>query len=76
MKKKLNQKGFFQRQCAQVQARVKGSTFVTYYAVLSKDENIARALQLGPSVTRQFSDRKHWFKQDPNCVRLWMLSLI
>ena len=66
MKKKLNQ----------VQARLKGRAFITYDAVLNKDENIARALQLGPSVTRQCPDRKHWFKQDPNCVRLWMLSLI
>lgn len=70
MKKNLNQ-GF-----AQVQAGVKGSTFVTQDAVLSEDENIARTLQLGPSLTRQCPDCKHWFKQDPNCGMLWMLSLI
>lgn len=65
MKKKWNQKGF-----AQAQARVKGSPLVTQDAVLSEIENIARALQLGPSITRQCPYCKHWFKQDPNCVRL------
>lgn len=65
MKNKWNQKGF-----AQAQARVKGSPLVTQDAVLSEDENIARALQLHPSITRQCPDCKHWFKQDPNCVRL------